>query len=107
VTWTDWVVVGSYVLGSLAIGLFRRRARKNIEEYFIKARNPSWWLLGVWAVAAYTQAGFVAAAAARSHDTSASCANRRKLEFAEVDGYHHERRAGVGPPYIETRCIWF
>jgi SSS family solute:Na+ symporter len=51
-TWTDWAVVGLYVLGSLAIGLyFRRRAGKSIEEYFIKGRNLSWWLVGVSAAA--------------------------------------------------------
>lgn len=61
-TWLDWAIVALYMAGSVAIGVFyRRHASKNIEEYFIKGRNLSWWLVGVSAVATYTDAGLAPA----------------------------------------------
>ena len=58
----DWSVVALYAVVSVAIGLYyRRTASKNIEEYFIKGRNLSWWLVAVSAVATYTDAGLAPA----------------------------------------------
>ncbi|MHB8581052.1 MAG: sodium:solute symporter family transporter, partial [Ignavibacteriaceae bacterium] len=58
----DWCFVALYILIALGIGLyFRKSASKNIEEYFIKGRNLSWWLIGFSAVATYTDAGIAPA----------------------------------------------
>lgn len=58
----DWSVVALYAVVSLAIGVYYRRiASRNIEEYFIKGRNLSWWLVAVSAVATYTDAGLAPA----------------------------------------------
>ncbi len=58
----DWGFVGLYLVGALAIGIFfSRQAGKNIEEYFIKGRDLSWWLVGISAVATYTDAGLAPA----------------------------------------------
>lgn len=58
----DWGFVVLYVLIALGIGIyFQKFAGKNIEEYFIKGRNLSWWLIGFSAVATYTDAGIAPA----------------------------------------------
>lgn len=61
-TISDWAFVGLYIIGALVIGVyFSRQAGKNIEEYFIKGRDLSWWLIGISAVATYTDAGLAPA----------------------------------------------
>ena len=51
-TWTDWIVIGGYLLINLAIGIYyRRRSGGNTEEFFISGRNVSWWLAGTSMVA--------------------------------------------------------
>lgn len=58
----DWSLVGLYTLIAVTIGVYYRKfAGKNIEEYFIKGRKLSWWLMGVSAVATYTDAGLAPA----------------------------------------------
>ena len=58
----DWILVLLYTLVAVFIGLyFRKHAGRNIEEYFIKGRKLSWWLMGVSAVATYTDAGLAPA----------------------------------------------
>ncbi|RME00187.1 MAG: hypothetical protein D6814_04025 [Calditrichaeota bacterium] len=58
----DWSLVALYTLIAVAIGVYYRKyAGKNIEEYFIKGRKLSWWLMGVSAVATYTDAGLAPA----------------------------------------------
>lgn len=58
----DWSLVALYTLVAVFIGLYYRKfAGKNIEEYFIKGRKLSWWLMGVSAVATYTDAGLAPA----------------------------------------------
>ncbi|MDQ7052656.1 MAG: hypothetical protein Q9P14_07135 [candidate division KSB1 bacterium] len=58
----DWSLVALYTLIAVFIGLYYRKfAGKNIEEYFIKGRKLSWWLMGVSAVATYTDAGLAPA----------------------------------------------
>ena len=43
----DWGVVGTYLLLTLAIGLWlSRRARGGMEEFFVGGRNLPWWLAG-------------------------------------------------------------
>ena len=48
----DWLVILSYGVVALAIGLiFARRAGKGIGEFFLSGRNAPWWLLGTSMVA--------------------------------------------------------
>ncbi len=43
----DWLVVGSYILVSVFIGLFfSKRAGRNLDEYFLSGRSLPWWILG-------------------------------------------------------------
>ncbi len=49
---TDWLIIVSFFLVSLAIGLLvAARAGKNSSEFFLSGRNMPWWLLGVSMVA--------------------------------------------------------
>jgi len=51
-TITDWVVIALYFVFNLAIGLYyRKRATKNMSEFFISGRNAAWWLAGTSMVA--------------------------------------------------------
>ncbi len=48
----DWLVILSYGVIALAVGLiFARRAGKGIGEFFLSGRNAPWWLLGTSMVA--------------------------------------------------------
>jgi Na+/proline symporter len=48
----DWLIVASYFLINLAIGLYyKARAGRDISEYFLSARNVPWWLAGTSMVA--------------------------------------------------------
>ena len=48
----DWLIVAGYLVLALGIGLFfRRRAGKNIAEYFLSGRSLPWWVLGTSIVA--------------------------------------------------------
>jgi Na+/proline symporter len=48
----DWLIVAAYLLLALAVGLvFRKRAGKNITEYFLSGRDLPWWILGTSIVA--------------------------------------------------------
>ena len=48
----DWLVILSYGVIALAIGLvFARRAGKGMGEFFLSGRNAPWWLLGTSMVA--------------------------------------------------------
>jgi Na+/proline symporter len=43
----DWWVVGLYLLGTLAIGLWlARRASGSLVEFFVSGRSLPWWLAG-------------------------------------------------------------
>jgi solute:Na+ symporter, SSS family len=51
-TFADWSVVALYFALNVAIGLYyRRRAGRDIGEYFISGRNVPWWLAGTSMVA--------------------------------------------------------
>ena len=48
----DWLIVGAYVAFALAVGMyFRRRASRNVEEFFLSGRSLPWWLAGTSMVA--------------------------------------------------------
>ncbi len=43
----DWVVVGSYLVLSLAIGIYlSRRGSRSMAEFFVSGRSLPWWLAG-------------------------------------------------------------
>jgi SSS family solute:Na+ symporter len=49
---TDWLVIALYFLFNLAIGFYyKRRAGKNVTEFFLSGRNVPWWLAGTSMVA--------------------------------------------------------
>ena len=48
----DWLVIVSYGLVSLALGLaYARRAGRGMQEFFLSGRSLPWWLLGTSMVA--------------------------------------------------------
>jgi len=48
----DWLVVASYGVLALGVGLyFARRAGRGTEEYFLSGRRLPWWMLGTSMVA--------------------------------------------------------
>lgn len=48
----DWAVIAAYFLFNIAIGLYyKKRAGKNISEFFLSGRNVPWWLAGTSMVA--------------------------------------------------------
>ncbi len=45
--WIDWLIVGVFMLISVAIGLaVRRVAGQSLESYFVSNRTVGWWLAG-------------------------------------------------------------
>lgn len=58
----DWAIVGASFLVPLLIGLWmRRRASRSMEDFFVAGRNLPWWIMGISAVATYTDAGLAPA----------------------------------------------
>jgi SSS family solute:Na+ symporter len=58
----DWVVVAIYFLLMLGVGLhFTRRAGRSVVDYFVSGRNLPWWVIGLSAVATYSDAGLAPA----------------------------------------------
>ena len=48
----DWIVIALYFVVTLAIGLYySRRARGDVNEFFLSGRNAPWWLAGTSMVA--------------------------------------------------------
>ena len=48
----DWVIIISFFIISLGIGLYATRsASKNVTEFFLSGKNMPWWILGVSMVA--------------------------------------------------------
>lgn len=48
----DWLVVASYFLITLIVGLyFRRRSSRSTGDYFVAGRGATWWLAGTSMVA--------------------------------------------------------
>ena len=51
-TWIDWSVVALYFAINLAVGFYyKKRAGKNVDEFFLSGRDVSWWLAGTSIVA--------------------------------------------------------
>lgn len=50
--WTDWSIIAAYLALSLGIGLYyRKRAGRNMSEFFLGGRSLSWFLAGISMVA--------------------------------------------------------
>ena len=48
----DWIIVGAYLLLSLAVGVWAsKKAGKDTRSFFLAGRNMPWWLLGISMVA--------------------------------------------------------
>lgn len=48
----DWAIVAGYIVFAIAVGLFfRRRAGRNISQYFLSGRKIPWWIAGTSIVA--------------------------------------------------------
>ena len=48
----DWIIIGGYLLLSLAIGVWAsKKAGKDTRSFFLAGRNMPWWLLGISMVA--------------------------------------------------------
>ncbi|UCG86606.1 MAG: Na+:solute symporter [Gemmatimonadota bacterium] len=48
----DWLIIAAYMMFALAVGLaFRRRAGRNMAQYFLSGRNLPWWIVGTSIVA--------------------------------------------------------
>lgn len=48
----DWIIIGAYLLLSLAIGLYyKNRAGKSLSDFFLSGRNLPWYVAGVSMVA--------------------------------------------------------
>src|ERR1051325_7281239 len=48
----DWSIIALYFAFNVAIGLYyKRRAGRDMAEYFVSGRNVPWWLAGTSMVA--------------------------------------------------------
>ena len=48
----DWLIIGSYFILSLTIGIWSsKKAGKDTKSFFLAGRNMPWWLLGISMVA--------------------------------------------------------
>ncbi|MEZ4389242.1 MAG: sodium:solute symporter family protein [Candidatus Krumholzibacteriia bacterium] len=48
----DWLIIGTYLVGTIVLGLaFSRRASRDGESYFLAGRSLPWWVLGTSMVA--------------------------------------------------------
>ncbi len=48
----DWAILLGYIAFAVGVGLwFRRRASRNVDEYFLSGRTLPWWLAGTSMVA--------------------------------------------------------
>src|SRR6202011_4506472 len=41
----DWIVLIATLVGIILYGLYKSRAEKNLESYFLLNRNSSWYLI--------------------------------------------------------------
>jgi solute:Na+ symporter, SSS family len=55
-TFTDWVVIVSYLLGMIALGVWFGQDQRNARDYFLGSRNLPWWSVGLSIVATETSA---------------------------------------------------
>lgn len=46
-TLADWIVLGGYLVATLAIGLFLGKLVKNTKDLFVAGRRSPWWMSGL------------------------------------------------------------
>lgn len=56
-TGIDWIIIGLYCLGLLAVGAIFARSNKNASDMFVAGRSSPWWLSGVSAYMTMFTAG--------------------------------------------------
>ncbi len=47
----DWIVLGLYIVGMVAIGVWANRRQTDTEAYFVGNRNIQWWAAGLSIIA--------------------------------------------------------
>ena len=52
----DWIVIGAYLAGILAFGLWSGRGQKSTRDYFLGKEDIPWWGVGLSIVATETSA---------------------------------------------------
>jgi len=61
-TFTDWTIIALYSVFMLFLGgYFTKRAGQSLDDYFLAGRDLPWWVLGMSAVASYSDAGIAPA----------------------------------------------
>ncbi len=51
---TDYILIFSYLLILISLGLFlRRRASKNLQNYFLGGNKLPWWAMGISGMASF------------------------------------------------------
>ena len=43
----DYVIIGVYLVGIVAIGLFFSRRQKSLKEYFLASGSVKWWAVSI------------------------------------------------------------
>ena len=56
-TGIDWIIIGLYCLGLLAVGAIFARSNKNASDMFVAGRSSPWWLSGISAYMTMFTAG--------------------------------------------------
>src|SRR5687767_15683674 len=52
----DWIIIGGYLLGIIALGVWFGKDQRNTRDYFLGSKNIPWWGIGFSIVAAETSA---------------------------------------------------
>lgn len=52
----DWIVIVTYLLGIIGLGVWFGKDQKNTRDYFLGSKNTPWWGIGFSIVAAETSA---------------------------------------------------
>src|ERR1051325_4931179 len=54
--WLDFVVIGAYLVGITALGIFVGRRQRDSKDYFVAGREIPWWAVMISVVASETSA---------------------------------------------------
>src|SRR6476619_8203734 len=54
--WLDFIVIGAYLIGITALGIFVGRRQKDSKDYFVAGRSSPWWAVMISVVASETSA---------------------------------------------------
>lgn len=55
-TTADWIVIFTYLLGVILLGVWFGKDQRNTRDYFLGSKNTPWWGIGLSIVAAETSA---------------------------------------------------